>query len=879
VTLLFSDIEGSTALLRRLGDRYAETLSAQRSLLRAAFAEHGGVELGTEGDSFFVVFESASDAVRSCVAGQRALASHDWPEGAAVRVRMGLHSGEPARLDDGYVGMDVHRAARIAAAAHGGQVVLSDPARQLAEAQLPPGVRALDLGWHRLRDIESPEHLYQLAAAGLPGRFPPLKSLGTQASLPVPRSPLVGRDNELAELCAHLGQPAVRLVTLTGTGGVGKTRLALAAAAAVEHSFPRGVFFVRLAPVTSADVMWKAIAETLDVSSDQSTAAAVARHLGAGRCLLVLDNLEQLTDAGQVVSELLAAAPGPVVLATSRRPLHVQGEQERPVQPLTLPAAAGAGYEQAAASGAVRLFSQQAKLVRPGFTLTPENFADVTAICHQLDGLPLAIELAAARAKLLSPAAILTRLGESLALAAADVGRPSRQQTLRSTIAWSYDLLGPGLQQIYRRTGVFQGGCDLGAFTDVALAGQDEGSGIDPLDRAAELLDASMIIVTEGVDGEPRIRMLETLRRYALERLGQEDGLEAARRRHAEHYAAFTERARDQLAGRAYWAWLDRLEVEHDNLRAALSWSLDSPATGPAAGERAAIGLRLVQNLASFWYQHGHAREAVHWLERAVELAAGDAGAPLARVAHWLGVLLQQRGDNAAAIGVFERSLAIWRDLGDTERTAVELNSLAITHRGLGDQRTARSLFEASIAAAREVGSDMRLSTALSNLGILEVDEGNLTRAEEVLREALALDQKLGHTWGATISQASIATAKLLAGRVAEAQRLLASILDDVISSGDLELMAGVFELTAGIAAHQGDSARAARLTGAGQQIRDGAGIPITANDAALLERLTAPARAATAPGAWEAGLATGRELSQPAAAALLAQSVDPARA
>jgi class 3 adenylate cyclase len=420
VTMLFSDIEGSTALLSRLGDRYAEALSAQRAVLRGAIGASHGHELGTEGDSFFVVFESAGDAVRCCVAAQLALAGHDWPDGAVVRVRMGLHSGEPIRHEDGYIGMDVHRAARIAATAHGGQVVLSDATRVLAEPQLPAGVSVHDLGWHRLKDIEAPERLYQLAAARLEQRFPPLRSLGAQTSLPLPMTPLVGRDGDVERLAVTLRQPAVRLVTLTGTGGVGKTRLALAAAASLGEAFQHGVYFIPLAAVRDAEVMWKALADGLDVSGAGAAADMVAAHLSNRQALLVLDNLEQLDGAAGIVATLLLAAPGLVILATSRRPLHLQGEYEQPVLPLEVPREVG--VEDVAACGAARLFAQQAAMVRPGFALTEDNAADVAAICRRLDGLPLAIELAASRVKILAPGALLARLGQSLSLDARTSG-------------------------------------------------------------------------------------------------------------------------------------------------------------------------------------------------------------------------------------------------------------------------------------------------------------------------------------------------------------------------------------------------------------------------------------------------------------------------
>ena len=873
VTMLFSDIEGSTALLSRLGELYGEALSAQRALMRAAFAACRGREMGTEGDSFFVVFESAGDAVRCCLAAQRALAGHDWPGGMAVRVRMGLHSGEPAVQEDDYIGMDVHRAARIAAAAHGGQVVLSDATRHLVESRLAADVSLRDLGWHRLKDIEAPERIYQLVVARLPDRFPPLKSLGAQSRLPVPMTPLVGRERDLEQVIATLTGPGIRLVTLTGTGGVGKTRLSLAAAAALDQDFPHGVFFVALAAVRDAGVMWKTIADGLDVVGDGPAADAVTGYLGNRRALLVLDNLEQLDGAAGVVAALLATAPGLVVLATSRGPLHLPGERELPVPPLQVPREAS--VEEVSACGAARLFVQQASMSRPGFTLTAANAADIAAICERLDGLPLAIELAAARIRLLAPRALLARLGRSIDLAAADVGQSSRQQTLRNAIAWSYDLLTPDLAEVFRRVGVFAGGCDLDALAAVAAPEHGpgaQGAGADPLDLAAGLLDVSLVTVTDGVDGEPRVGMLETIREYSLECLERAGDLDDTRRRHAEYYAGLAERAFEQLrsSGPAHLVALDQLEAEHDNLHAALTWSLEIPAAGPAPAdrERSAIGLRLVQALALFWYRHGYITEGRRWLQRAIELTAEDGGAPLAQLAHWLGVLLQQQSEPKAALSLLERSLAIWRDLGDRDQQARELNSLGITHHHLDDFDTARSLLEESAAISREIGSDMRLAAALTNLGQLESDAGNFDRATQVLQEALALDRKQGDLLGVALDQQSLAGVHLRAGRAREARDQLSDMAGYVVSCGDPELLATTLEMSAANAAQLGAVLLAARQTGAAEAIRQKSGIPI--KQAEMLEEFLAPARATIAPEAWDAALAAGRALSQQQAATLL---------
>jgi predicted ATPase/class 3 adenylate cyclase len=869
VTMLFSDIEGSTALLSRLGDRYGEALSAHRAMLRKAIAAWGGREMSTEGDSFFVVFGSAAGAVGCALAAQRDLARYDWPGGDPVRVRMGLHSGEPTPHEDNYIGMDVHRAARIAATAHGGQVVLSEATVALADP-LPDGVSVVDLGLHRLKDIAAPERIYQLAGPGLREDFPRLKSLGTQASLPVPATPLVGRDEDLARLRAALSRPGVRLVTLTGTGGVGKTRLSLAAAAALETAFPHGVFFVALAAVRDADVMWKTLAGSLDVEGEGQ--AAVTEHVRDRRALLVLDNLEQLHGAAGVVAELLAAAPALVVLATSRRPLHLPGEQELPVPPLQVPRETS--VEQVAACGAARLFVQQAGMSRPGFTLTSANAADIAAICQRLDGLPLAIELAASRIRLLTPHALLARLSRSLDLAAADIGQPSRQQTLRNAIAWSYDLLAEDLAEVFRCAGVFAGGCDLDALAAVAAAGP----GADPLDLAAGLHEVSLVTVTDGADGEPRIGMLETIRRYALERLEQAGDLDDTRRRHAQYYVGVAERSYEQLrsSGPAHLAALDRLEAEHDNLRAALDWSLSTPAAGPAPAdpERAATGLRLVQALALFWYRHGYASEGRRWLQRAIELTGEDGGAPLAQLAHWLGVLLQQQGELQSSLSFLERSLAIWRDLGDRDQQARELNSLGIAYHLVGDLDTSRSLLEDSAAISRETGSDMRLAAALTNLGQTESDAGNFDRATQVLQEALAIDRKQGDMLGVALDQQSLAGVSLRAGRARDAHDQLSGMVDYVVSCGDPELLATTLEMSACSAAQLGEGLRAARLTGAAEAIRQKLGIPQKQNDATVIEGFLAPARAAIAPQEWDAELAAGRALTQQQAAALFASPI-----
>ena len=854
VTMLFSDIEGSTALLSHLGDRYGEALTVQRRIMRAAIAAWSGREMGTEGDSFFVVFQSAQDGVSACLQAQRGLTTADWPDGSAVRVRMGLHTGEPSRHEEGYVGIDLNRAARIAATAHGGQVVLSATTAEFLE-RLPDVVGLADLGWHRLKDIAEPEHIFQLTAPDLPAVFPSLRSLGAPSSLPIPATPLVGRDGELRDLQEALARPGVRLMTLTGPGGVGKTRLALALASAMDTDFRDGVYFVPLATVTNADVMWKVLADTLDLTVEAPIDTAVTQALATRSTLLVLDNLEQLSDAAGVIARLLEASPRLMVVATSRRPMHLQGESEFPVPPLAGPT--GPELDTIAACGAVSLFVQQAALVRRGFVLTSANAHDVAAICRRLDGLPLAIELAASRSKLLPPKALLFRLGDSLDLAASDVDRPSRQQTIRATIAWSHDLLSPDLQQVFRRMGVFAGGCDIDAVEAVTVDGA-EPAGSDVLEAITHLLDLSLVTVAETSEGDIRIAMLETIREFALEQLVRAGDLEATRRRHAEYYADFAEQANAELKGSRQLIWLDRLEIEHDNLRAALSWTLaSSPATGAGADqERSALGLRLVSALSWFWYGHSHVAEGRRWLELAIDAATVHEGETLADAVHGLATILLLQGENERARAALEGNLTLLRRLGDPRRLALGLSKLGVAFRNLGQNEDARRVLEQSLESTRT-------PAGLSNLSLLLMDDGDPESATVLLSEAVQLALAEEFPWGVTVCRLNLASATIRAGRPAEGHDRLCAIVDDVLLTGDLEMVADILNEFTIALAQVGADTRVARLFGAEESLRAQIGIPLPPPEEIKFEREIAPVRERLGVAAWDAEVAAGRQLSQ----------------
>lgn len=863
VSLLFSDIEGSTALLSRLGSNYAAALSGQRRIMRAAWAAHGGTELGTEGDSFFVVFATAEDALAAAAQAQRQLAGFDWPDGEHVRVRIGVHTGSPRVHDGGYVGMDVHRAARIAAAAHGGQIVISDATARLARDSLPELATLRDLGRHQLKDIPEPEHLFQLSLADLPVDFMPLKTLGTVSSLPAPATPLVGRDGELAELVAVVRSPGVRLVTLTGPGGSGKTRLAIGVAAGLREAFPDGVFFVPLAGATTPEAMWMTIAEVLDVPAESRLPPALFGHVQHTTALFVLDNLEQLPGADVVVSQLLNAAAQVVVVATSRRPLHVGGEHEHPVPTLEVPGQVDLLH--AAGSGAVQLFVQQASMVRPSFTLSESNVADVVQICRRLDGLPLAIELAAARVKLLSPAALLSRLGSALELKDVKVDRPTRQQTLRTTIAWSYDLLTHGQQSVLRRLGVFAGGADLDAV-DAVTTGRVEGG--DALDVVAGLVDASLVTVGEGPTGEPRVSLLETVREYAQEQLRAEGELDDVRATHSAHFLAVVEQlgvlqrgsVDRRLEGR------HRFEADRDNVREALAWALDPAGSTSPSESRVHLGLRLCLASHGWWLDAGYYAEARRWLERATSLAGEQQSPELARCLTDLTSVLGIQGAFEEAHGTARRSVALWRRLaeegrGNDERLSSALRALGSCEHNLGDADAARDALEESVSVARRHGDQAAVAEALRVLAFVEASEREFGRALELAEEAIALSIELGDEYGAMRIRHSHACYLRLSGRAEDARVQMQELIPDALRVADTSVLLVLAEDYGAVLAELGRHETAAMLLGASDTARERTGAPREPPQRAQIDPPYAAARSALGT-AWDHHYELGRGMS-----------------
>jgi predicted ATPase/class 3 adenylate cyclase len=805
VTFLFTDIEGSTQLVQRLGSRYREVLERHATIIRHGLAEHDGLEVGTEGDAFFAVFRSAVASVLATAEIQRVLAAEPWPDGGEVRVRMGLHTGEGQLGGDDYIGLDVHRAARIAAAGHGGQVLLSAPTRALVEGRLPAGVGLRDLGPHRLKDLDRPEFLTELVIGGLERDFPPIRSLEIPVKIPVERSSFVGRDRELQDAIGLLA--STRLLMLTGPGGTGKTRLAIQVAMASRDDFPDGVFFVDLSPIADPMLVATTIAHVLGIAEqpDRPIIESLKAHLASRDVLLILDNLEHLLPAASVVEELLASGPRVRILATSRIVLNLPGEQEYPLKPLSLPdpdEPLDPGSTQR--SEAVTLFVERARAVSPGFVITPENAATIAGIARRLDGLPLAIELAASRVRVLAPGEILSRLEQRLpVLASGPETAPARQRTLRGAIEWSYDLLPAAHQALLLRLSVFAGGCTLDAAEAVCNPGRE--LGIDTLDGIAALVDQSLLR-REGTGGASRFVMLETIRQYGRDRLATDGADDELARRHALHFCELAELAEPHLLATDQVAWQERLEREQDNLRGALAWCLGS--------REAEIGLRLATALWRFWQQRGYLREARASLEALLAIEGGTAPALRGRADLALGGLTYWLNDPDATAQAYEAALGSFRDAGDRDGEAEALYDLAFVPIMLGDREEATRRAERSLAFAKAAGNARLVAQSQNVLGIMRVLGGEAS-GTALLGDALPYFRSAGDLFQVAMTLSSMGQLDLRLGDPDAARGRLTEALRLYAEAGNLPGIGVTLVGLAKLAAMDGDHARAVRLKSA----------------------------------------------------------------
>jgi predicted ATPase/class 3 adenylate cyclase len=842
VTFLFTDIEGSTAIGEVLGpDRFGDVLARHRELLRAAVEPGGGIEVLSIGDGLFCVFTSAPMAVAAAVAAQRAIAAEPWPDEAPIRVRMGLHTGEGWLDPDGsYVGLDVNRAARIGAAGHGGQVLLSDATRSVVAERLPTGVRLRDLGEHRLKDLQ-PQRLLDVVIDELSSDFPPIRSLDARPNnLPTQLTSFVGRERELAEVLDLLGR--TRLLTLTGPGGTGKTRLSLQLAASAADRFADGVFFVALEPVRERSLVAPTIGAVFGLVETPGTSAEaqLAAHLANREVLLVLDNFEQVVDAGPIVAELLRAAPRIRVVVTSRAPLRVSGEQEYPVPGMptppdladlsvlareNLPAglrAPGPEPEMLERYEAVRLFVARASAVRPDFRLTRENATVVAAICARLQGMPLAIELATARLRLLSPDAILIRLAQQLDLLAAGArDLPDRQRTLRGAIAWSYDLLDDDLRRLLDRLSVFVGGFGLPAAEAV---GGDPG--IDVLGGLEALVDQSLVLTEMGT-AEPRFRLLDTIREYAAEMLDARGEAGEIERRHGATFLAIVRTALAELSGTEQRAWLDRLDADHANLRAALVRATER-------GDRE-TALDLGFLLWRFWQKRGHLNEARQRLEalEADPRMAGDA-TRWARLQEALGGVAYWQGRRADAERHYDAALGHWEVSGDPLEIANALYNRSFADViGIADDG-GRTLDPSELAEI-EAATRQRLAKALelyrSNgdrhgeanvLWAIGTGEYFLERLEEAEATFVEARESFAATGDRTMEAWALhmlGSTLLKRGKADEARAALQIALRIFHDAGDTAGITLLLDDLSAVAVASGDAPAGARLRGAARRL------------------------------------------------------------
>ena len=801
VTFLFTDIAGSTGLLRQDRQLYGTALDEHRRLLRAAFAADGGREVDTQGDSFFVAFPTAEKAVAAAAHAQRSLAAQTWPDGIPVLVRMGMHTGEATVAGDGYVGLAVHRAARIAAAAAGGQVLVSDATAALLGEELPDGTELHPLGEHRLKDFPQPAALYQLDIAGLPTRFPPPRTLRRRTDLPAPPGELLGRDADLAALSTLVTADRSRLVTVIGPGGIGKTRLAVETARSVADTFPGGVVFVPLGAVADAGLLLDTVADALGARREPGVEPidVVRPALGNERTLVVLDNFEQVVAARRDVAALLEAVPAAVVMVTSRQALRLRVERQYPLAPL-------------AGSSAQQLFAERAAAVSPGFTLDDGNAAVVADICRLLDGLPLAIELAAARVRLLPPDALLGRLGERLdVLGGGPVDLPERQRTLRATMDWSFGLLGPHEQALFVRLAVFAGGWTVAAAE--AVCGRPDES--DVLEALADLLDASLLLQSDHA-AEPRMHMLETVRTYAVQKLVHHPDRADIERRHVAWVLATTENfwhARE----RGFADALERFDRERANLRAALQRASD-----PGAVDTTTL---LLRNTFPYLLRRDAEREAVGWLDQAQPLVTGGPDAVRGRLLVLRALFAGMVGDLTVVRSLLEdgrRVLLAESDDGADRALVAAAGTFAAMAEGSVEGLAYAAILRADLAlvvgdlesAERHLrdtqdlfellGNEALVGPVLSITGLVLLARGELRGGRRAVLEGAAANRRSGHPTGIAYSLEGLGAVALTDGRpdvaatalaaAAAARRSVASPLWPVLQPlvDDLTLRSGV---------------------------------------------------------------------------------------
>ena len=806
VTFLFTDIEGSTTRWEHQFDAMQAALARHDAILRGTIEAHGGHVFKTVGDAFYAVFASAPDALRAAIAAQQAVSAERWSADlGSLRVRMALHSGTPERRDGDYFGPPLNRVARLLSTGHGGQTLLSAATQELVRDQLPAGVELRDMGEHRLKDLIRPERVFQLLAPGLPTAFPPLKTLDYRPNnLPFQPTAFIGRERELEAVRGRLLQPDVRLLTLTGPGGTGKTRIALQVVVDLLDTFADGVWFVDLAPLNDPALVASTIAVTFGVreTGRQPLFESLKIYLREKHLLLLLDNFEQVITAAPLVADLLAAAPGLKVLITSRVALHLRGEREYATPPLPLPDRTSLpSLERLSQYDAVRLFIDRARDVNSAFSITNANAPAVAEICHRLDGLPLAIELAAARVKLLGPEGILQRLDHSLKLLTGGArDTHERHQTLRATIDWSYNLLDAQEHKVFRRLAVFAGGWTLEAAESIyGRAGEIEG---DVLDVMQSLVDKSLVRHAPQAQGEPRFSMLETIHEYAMERLNLSGESAEIQARHAAYFRSRAEVAEPRLEGSEQETWLRRLDDDQGNFRAALAWSMD------AHGQRDE-GLALAGALVRYWHVRGYWREGAVWVKRLLDDGVQDSTTVRAKALLAAAVLEMLLYDLTSARFRVQQSLALYKQDDDAAGIANCLRVAAGIALRSTDARSSSLLYKQSLALYRKLGNRAGQALVLYGLGNVAWIKGDYALACERFNESLRLRRALDDKHGVALAINNLGCISLVQGDLHTARSLLEKSVELLRELDDRPMLAGSLNNLAGIALEQGKYERA----------------------------------------------------------------------
>ena len=871
-TFVFTDIEGSTRWWEREPDRMRRALARHDALSHASVQAHRGRLVKRTGDGIHAVFDEPLDAVLAVLELQQALAdaSAQDPGALPLQVRCGLHLGPCERRDDDYFGPVLNRTARIMGIAHGGQVLLSHDLAERVAARLPAELALRDLGSVRLRDLAAPERVHQLLHPRLRAQFPPLRSLeATPNNLAQQLDSFVGRERELGELRSLLARS--RLLTLLGMGGIGKSRLSVQLGAELLDEYPDGVWLVELAPLTDARLVPQALASVLGVQEQvgQTVTASLLSHVRDKTLLLILDNCEHVLQAcAMLAKQLLQAGAGVKVLASSRDVLQVAGETTYPVPALSVPAdAAEVDADRLGRHEAVRLFVERASAAQARFRLDRDNAAAVAQICRRLDGIPLALELAAARTRAMSVQAIAARLDDRFRLlVSGDRTVLPRQRTLRALIDWSFELLSEPERVLFRRLAVFAGGCTLEAAE--AVGAGDDLQADEVLDLLAQLVGKSLVLMEAG---GARYRMLETVRAYAQEKLAAGGDEAATRGRHVECCLQLAEAARQHLAGPEQAAWLQRLDEERENLLAAHAWC----GVDLRCRDR---GLQLVFVLKTYWRLRGLLEVGYRITVEALgRVPAAELSFARCRVLCDAGQLAYFSGRYEQARRDLEESRRLAADIGDKGRMAAVLQPLGMTYVALGLRDQARSTYESAVALAQDVGERRQLAAALNALAQLHHANGALDDAEDLYCRVLQIARELDDPESIAIAQLNRAMVAISRQQMAMAVPMLTEVLAIAARIRSLPVEKSLLEVCAGLCANRGDDKAAARLFGAAEALGETTGIRRDANDDAFLLPLLQHARQRLGDAAFAAAEHCGRTLSADALVDTLASAMGPA--